>query len=157
MAHILTKIKFLHMIVFNFIRFVRNKTSLSLLVQRRETSSKNVKKRNINAEVAKKNFSKITSAIRGLFIRWTEFECLMYHNEAISLRVRWITSLQRCGAVVRTLRVQKCMHTFRMRVATRRDLTSPRVIRLGSGEIWLSFNFGSHGRGAGENADIGTN
>lgn len=42
------------------------------------------------------------------------------------------------------------VHTFRMRVATRQDLTSPRVIWLGSDEIWLSFNFGSHGRGAGE-------
>lgn len=35
-----------------------------------------------------------------------------------------------------------------------KSLTSPRVIRLGSGEIWLSFNFGSHGV---VQADIGTN
>lgn len=103
MTHILTKIKFLHMIVFNFVRFARNKTPLSPLAQSRETSSKNVKKRNINAEVAKKNFSKITSAIRGLFIRWTEFECLMYHNEDISSRVRWITSLRRGAARSREL------------------------------------------------------
>lgn len=37
-----------------------------------------------------------------------------------------------------------------------KSLTSPRVIRLGSGEIWLSFNFGSHGK-VQANADIGTN
>lgn len=49
-------------------------------------------------------------------------------------------------------RIQKCIsleRASRRRGARRKGgLTSLRVIRLGGGEIWLSFNFGSHG-GAG--------
>lgn len=131
MAHILTKIKFLHMILFydQFYEIcAEQETPLSPPVQGRETSSKNVKKRNINA-VAKKNFSEITSAIRRLFIRWTEFECLMYQNKDISSRVRWITSLRQRCAFVRTLRVQKCMHTLRTRDEVRSNESSDNPVR----------------------------
>lgn len=83
----------------NSVTFLCNKMLLSSQVK--EYFFKNI---NVYIE---RNFAKVLSAIRVLFICWKKFECLIYQNKDISSRVRWITSLRRRVAVVRTFREYK--------------------------------------------------